>query len=143
MICIMKIGNKIRALREARNLKQKELAEKINVSATALTFIEKGIRQPSKEMVLRLAKFFNKPTDYFLFEETTCNTDEKPVNTADVLMIADIVSEYLNKNGFKITPEQRAMLVDRFYQKNITDAEKIKEMLSFMQGMDLNTNTGK
>lgn len=139
----MKIGNKIRALREARNLKQKELAEKINVSATALTFIEKGIRQPSKEMVLRLAKFFNKPTDYFLFEETTCNTDEKPVNTADVLMIADIVSEYLNKNGFKITPEQRAMLVDRFYQKNITDAEKIKEMLSFMQGMDLNTNTGK
>lgn len=139
----MKIGNKIRALREARNLKQKELAEKINVSATALTFIEKGIRQPSKEMVLRLAKFFNKPTDYFLFEETTCNTDEKPVNTADVLMIADIVSEYLNKNGFKITPEQRAMLVDRFYQKNITDAEKIKEMLSFMQGMGLNTNTGK
>lgn len=139
----MKIGNKIRALREARNLKQKELAEKINVSATALTFIEKGIRQPSKEMVLRLAKFFNKPTDYFLFEETICNTDEKPVNTADVLMIADIVSEYLNKNGFKITPEQRTMLVDRFYQKNITDAEKIKEMLSFMQGMDLNTNTGK
>jgi hypothetical protein len=58
-------------------------------------------------------------------------------------MIADIVSEYLNKNGFKITPEQRAMLVDPFYQKNITDAEKIKEMLSFMQGMDLNTNTGK
>ena len=135
----MKIGEKIRALRQEQNLKQKELAEKINISATALVFVEKGIRQPSKELVLRLAKFFNKPTDYFLFEESEDKTSvlKEPIDMKKIIMIADVVKEYFDKNGYELTPEQRVALVDHFYHKNMINKDELKELLSLMQAMKL------
>lgn len=128
----MTIGEKIRALRQAQNLKQKELAEKLNVSATALVFVEKGIRQPSKEMVLRLSKFFNKPTDYFLFEEITGNTDSlitkiSPETLVDILYT---IEEFLSEKHLTMSSEQQKQLLKHFYNSGCHDADRIKEMLS-------------
>lgn len=131
----MTIGEKIRALRQDANLKQKELAEKINVSATALMFAERDIRQPSKDLIIRLSKFFNKPTDYFMFEGGSDETEKQSVSMDKILMIADVVKEYFDKNGYDMTPEQRVALVDYFYQQNIISEDEIKKLLSLMQAM--------
>lgn len=141
----MTFAEKLKFLRKQKNITQIELASAIDVSFAIIGQIESGARNPSKEVAKKLADYFNVALDVFIVESAPVNytTAAKPITTADVLMIADIVSEYLAKNGFKITPEQRVALIDRFYQQNITDASKIKEMLSFMQSMDFGLNTGK
>lgn len=126
--------------RKKKGLTQEQLAKEINVSRGVLAGIECGLRTPSKEMAKRLAAFFNVPLEIFVCEGVaTPEQNNKTISTAQILMIADIVEEYLKKYGYKITPEQRVMLVEHFYQMNITDANKIKEMLSFAQAMGFNS----
>lgn len=126
--------------RKKKGLTQEQLAKEINVSRGVLAGIECGLRTPSKEMAKRLAAFFNVPLEIFVCEGVaTPEQNNKTISTAQILMIADIVEEYLKKYGYKITPEQRVMLIEHFYQMNITDATKIKEMLSFAQAMGLNS----
>lgn len=128
----MTIGEKIRALRRAQNLKQKDLAEKINVSATALVFVEKNIRQPSKEMVLRLAKFFNKPTDYFLFEEAPDTTPEPVTNISPETLVEILytIEEFLQENNLTMSSEQEKNLLRHFYNAGCYTVDTIKPTLS-------------
>lgn len=133
----MTIGEKIRALRQEQNLKQKDLAEKINVSATALVFVEKGIRQPSKELVLRLARFFNKPTDYFLFEESE-DVNKVPLTTISPETMVDIlyaIHEFLLENHLTMSQDQEKQLLKSFYEKGCRDPEVIKQTLSALQAV--------
>lgn len=143
---IMTFAEKLKFLRKQKNITQVELAQAVDISFAIIGQIESGARNPSKEVAKKLSDYFNVALEVFIVESSPIEyaaSAAKPVSTADVLMIADIVSEYLAKNGFKITPEQRVALIDRFYQQNITDANKIKEMLSFMQSVDFGLNTGK
>lgn len=130
----MTIGEKIRALRQARHLKQKELAAQINVSATALMFAERDIRKPSKDLVMRLAKFFNKPTDYFLFENT--DAPETQVSADTLFDILDVLNEFLTENHLYMAPEQRRLMVKHFYEQNLRDPVRIKEMLSALRAVN-------
>lgn len=134
----MTIGDKIRALRQEQNLKQKDLAEKINVSATALMFVERDIRKPSKELVVRLARFFNKPTDYFLFEESTGEqgvpmTNISPETMVDILYT---IHEFLAENHLTMSSEQEKQLLKSFYEKDCRDPEIIKQTLSALQAVN-------
>ena len=130
------ISARVVEFRKRKGLTQEQLAEKINVSRGVLAGVESGMRGPSKEMAKKLAVYFNVPVELFLFEEAQSPSDQaKMMSTESILLIADIVQEFLKKNGFKITAEQRAALVDHFYQQNITEPEKIRESLSLLQAM--------
>lgn len=48
-------GTLLRAIRESRKMSQTELAEKVGIDQSHLNKIEKGIRNPSKEVLFRLA----------------------------------------------------------------------------------------
>ena len=62
--------NKVKALRESRNLTQKELGEYVNVSRQAINAIETGKYDPSIWLAYHLARFFNmKIEEVFQFEE--------------------------------------------------------------------------
>lgn len=138
------ISARVVEFRKRKGLTQEQLAEKINVSRGVLAGVESGMRGPSKEMAKKLSVFFKVPVELFLFEEAQTPAEQnKTISTANVLLIADIVEEYLKKNGFKITTEQRAALVDHFYQQNITEPEKIKESLSLLRAMQFGLTTKK
>lgn len=57
------IGNIILELRMQRNMTQKELGDKLNVTAKTVSTYEKGIRQPPLETVAAMADVFNVSTD--------------------------------------------------------------------------------
>lgn len=57
------IGNKICALREARNLSKPELAKLLGVTPPAVYHMERGIRKPSIEMLIKLADLFEVSLD--------------------------------------------------------------------------------
>ena len=60
------IGNRIRLLREEKNIKQEELAKILSVSPSAIGMYERNEREPNDIITLKLAEYFNVSTDYLL-----------------------------------------------------------------------------
>lgn len=65
MIC----AERIKELRQEKNLSQSVLAQKIGVSQKAIDYWERGINEPKATYIVRLADFFDISTDYLLGRE--------------------------------------------------------------------------
>ena len=59
-------ANKIKALRLARGLSQKALADALGISDRAISKWEKGISQPSARNLIAMAKMMGCPVDSFV-----------------------------------------------------------------------------
>lgn len=62
----MKIGNAIRILRQARELKQGEVARSAGISLSYLSLIESGEREPAADVLRRLSDSLEVPVDVLL-----------------------------------------------------------------------------
>ena len=62
----MSVKLKLRELRKSRRLTQAQVAEGIHCSVATYSRYEHGARQPSIEMLERLADFFGVSVDYIL-----------------------------------------------------------------------------
>lgn len=60
----MKYYEILRTEREKRKMSQKEVAEKINVKADTYRKYEKGTNEPSLDILIDLANFYNVSMDY-------------------------------------------------------------------------------
>ena len=63
----MDIGDSIRKLRMWREMTQKELAQRIGMSANALCAIELNRSFPSKETIVKICRVLGIPVGYLLF----------------------------------------------------------------------------
>ncbi|MBL4952090.1 helix-turn-helix transcriptional regulator [Neobacillus sp. YIM B02564] len=63
------IGKILKTKRKEANLSQKELAEKIHLSQSLISQLEKGKITPSLDVVQKLAHFFNLPVSHFMAEK--------------------------------------------------------------------------
>ncbi|HOU57349.1 MAG TPA: helix-turn-helix transcriptional regulator [Spirochaetota bacterium] len=66
----MNLGQKIKQLRNERNLSLEKLAQNLTIAKSILWKYEKGQTVPSADIIKRIAAFFNVSTDYLLFETT-------------------------------------------------------------------------
>ena len=62
-------GQKLKALRLAKNLKQAELGEMIGISASAVGMYEQGRRIPDRRTLLKICRFFDVTENYFQDKE--------------------------------------------------------------------------
>lgn len=60
------IGNKIKSLREDKDLSQKALATILGVSPSAIGMYEQNRREPDNEMLNKIADYFDVSVDYLL-----------------------------------------------------------------------------
>lgn len=88
-------GNKLKRLRENKNLLQKELANIIGISLSSISMYERGERQPDNETLKKFSKFFNVSIDYLLDNEIK---DETSID--DEMKEIDTLKKLLIKNGF-------------------------------------------
>ena len=58
--------NRLKQLRTEHGLSMREVANRINVPYTTYVNYEKGVRDPSTEVLGKLAKFFETTVDYLL-----------------------------------------------------------------------------
>ena len=65
----MSFGQKLRKLRKKFNMTQKNVADCIHVSRSAIAGYEKKGRQPSHEKLTAIADLFEVPVDYLLNDE--------------------------------------------------------------------------
>ena len=60
------IGERVKALRIGKNMTQKELAEKLNLTPKMISFYELGDRFPPHDILAKLADTFNVSVDHIL-----------------------------------------------------------------------------
>lgn len=60
------LGARIAALRKEAGLSQAELAQRLQISASAMGMYEQGRREPSAQMLVGLAQTLGVTTDYLL-----------------------------------------------------------------------------
>lgn len=60
------LSGRIKQLRKAAGLTQKELAERVGVTVATISAIETDIRKPSFDVLIKLAMYFHVSTDYLL-----------------------------------------------------------------------------
>ena len=63
---IAMLGARIAALRRERGMSQSELAERLQVSPSAMGMYEQGRREPSAQMLVALARELEVSTDFLL-----------------------------------------------------------------------------
>ena len=66
---MMSFGEKIKALRNERNLTQKSLAEQLSVTISTLSHWECDYQEPSLDALSKIADFFECSVDYLLARE--------------------------------------------------------------------------
>lgn len=71
------VGERLKRLRKSKGLKQKELAEIVYVSPSAVSQYENGRSQPSRETLEELARCFGVTVDYLLGYSPSPNLEEK------------------------------------------------------------------
>lgn len=111
--------NRLRELRLASNKQQKEIAKFLNVSVSAYSNYELGLREPSYDILTKLAKYFDVSIDYLL-----CNTDD-PSNLVPVPELPNVyyrlAKEAMDRG---IPPEDAEKIIDiytKFINKNVDD----------------------
>lgn len=62
----MSLGSRLRELRENRGLYQKDVATEIGVTSGAISYYEKDIKKPGREVLDKLANFYGVTTDFLL-----------------------------------------------------------------------------
>lgn len=71
--------NRIRALREDRDLRQIDVAQKTGIDQKTLSNYETGKTNPDSFSIVRLAEFFGVTTDYLLGYSQNSYQDLRPV----------------------------------------------------------------
>ncbi len=92
-------GELLRDLRNDAGLTQKELAEKIWISKTAVSYYEQSLRCPSPDILVKIANVFHVSTDYLLGQEQKKQTlDVTDLPEEDIELLYSIVRFLRNKN---------------------------------------------
>jgi transcriptional regulator with XRE-family HTH domain len=94
----MNIGEQIKKLRTAKKMTQSELAEKINVTKATVSAYENGTRQPSYEVLIKIAELFRVSTDNLLGYSNKYTIDVTSLNQQQRNTISEVVSVYRRHN---------------------------------------------
>lgn len=70
------LRDKIKELRNNKNITQNQLANAIGISKYAIAKYETGEREPSLDIVVKIANYFNVSTDYLLGNSEIENIDK-------------------------------------------------------------------
>lgn len=63
-----KLGKRIVAKRSEKNLMQKDLADKLGIAVNHLSDVERGVKKPSLELLMKVSCLLDTPVDHFLME---------------------------------------------------------------------------
>ncbi|MBQ8514227.1 MAG: helix-turn-helix transcriptional regulator [Ruminococcus sp.] len=92
-------GKRIKELRQKAGLTQQQLAERIWVSKAAISNYELYERNPSPEILIKLARVFHVSTDYLLgIEEKTQTLDLSDLTDEDIQVLENTAALLRKKN---------------------------------------------
>ena len=88
---IVILGEKLKALRTAKKMSQKELAERIGIAKSVISFYESGDRFPSYDVLIKIARIFNVTTDYLLDVERERTVNVSGLSEEDIAAVTTVM----------------------------------------------------
>lgn len=110
---------RIKQLREEKGISQLEFAKRINLTQQSVSAYEKGIREPSLDILKAIADFFGVSVDYILGKSDVRNPDKVEVDMDEV--------DVAFASGIKGLNETNKMIIKSTLEALLAKQEKDKE----------------
>ncbi|KYH31891.1 helix-turn-helix domain-containing protein [Neomoorella mulderi] len=114
-------GERLKSLREQKELSQEALGKKFHLSQSIIAHYEAGRKQPSQDILQRLADFFNVSVDFLLGRTDDPNPGQ---HRSTIEEDWPEVTDVLRRCGKKPTPEERRRIA-RIIKAAIEDTDDI------------------
>lgn len=95
----MILGERLKALRTAKKMSQKELAERIGIAKSVISFYESGDRFPSYDVLIKIARIFNVTTDYLLDVERERTVNVSGLSEEDIAAVTTVIDALKRKSN--------------------------------------------
>jgi transcriptional regulator with XRE-family HTH domain len=89
-------GNRLKILRLKANMTQAQLAQKLGLTKSVISAYETGVRLPSYDILIHIAKIYNVSTDYLLGVENTHSLDLSGLTQDEVNAIVNLIRAMKN-----------------------------------------------
>ena len=94
----MNFGEKLKSLRTSQKLTQQQLADRIGVAKSVVSYYESGDRYPSYDVLVKIARIFHTTTDYLLDVSKDSVIDVTGLSDEDIAVIRAVAEALKNKN---------------------------------------------
>lgn len=84
-------GNKLKTLRLKENLTQAQLAQRLGLTKSVISAYETGLRLPSYDILIHIARIFHVTTDYLLGLEHKQEIDLSGLSQEEVDALLQLV----------------------------------------------------
>ena len=91
-------GNILKKLRQQEGMTQQQLANKLGVTKSVVSYYELQERYPSPEILIKLAQIFHVSTDYLLGIKKGEVIDLTGLDEEDIITVKRLVTSLKNKN---------------------------------------------
>lgn len=95
---IIDLSVRLRQLRLDKRLRQDQVARLVGVSKGAISAYETDIRQPSYDVLIRLANLYRVSTDYLLGRTDDRTLDISGLSAREVAIVSELVASMTAKN---------------------------------------------
>ena len=96
---MVNFGEKLRRLRTEAGITQTELARRLNITKSVVSYYELQERTPSPDILIQLAKIFHVTTDYLLGIEHNKTIDVSDLNEEDMHFLLITIETLRKKNS--------------------------------------------
>lgn len=96
-------GNRLVSLRKEFGFTQKDLADKLNITAKAISFYELEQREPSEMVLIQIAEIFGVSTDYLLGRTNDRHRPYHELGTKDIKEIDTLMKDLENQMDIGIS----------------------------------------
>lgn len=93
----MTFGDKLKKLRKGLNLTQQQLADRIGVAKSVVSYYESGNRYPSYDVLVNITHVFHVTTDYLLDVEKTRTLDVTDLSEEDIQVLITVAEALKRK----------------------------------------------
>ena len=98
---MVNFGNTLKELRQKAGMTQKDLASKVGVTKSVISYYELSERSPSPEMLIKLAAVFHVSTDFLLGFQKQDTIDLSGLNAEDKMLVRTMVDTLRKKEEYK------------------------------------------
>ena len=101
-------GSRLKRLRKQRGLTQKELAKRINKSASAISSYELNVQIPPVDILVSIAYVLNVSLDYLVGIDQSITYSSKNLTQSQKEIVEMLYKEFMEptNNGSKLSPQQ-------------------------------------
>ena len=93
----MTFGERLKKLRNGQKMTQQQLADRLGVAKSAVSYYESGDRYPSFDVLVRIARIFHRTTDYLLGIERSKIIDVSELTEDEIAAIASVIDVIRNR----------------------------------------------